>query len=141
MVEGFQLRVLGKQLLQLILANQCYCKTDTTDYDLTGSICSNLVIHICSNLVNCICWGNEYRNWTSKDNITCLIQIESPSSDSEKKVSCIKRANKQNQFKQKLSFQKEKDRVQIFQLITNFSQQKMKQYDCMFLSCNVHVLE
>ena len=46
MVEGFQPRVLGKWLLQLTLANQCLCKTDTTDYDLTGSICSNLVIHM-----------------------------------------------------------------------------------------------
>ena len=53
------MRVLSKWLLQWILANHCFYKTNTVDYDLTDLICSNLVIRIFSNLVNCICWENE----------------------------------------------------------------------------------
>ena len=49
-------------------------------------------------------------------NTICLVHIESPGSTSKKK-SCIKRANNQNQLKQKPSFQRENLHVQRF----NFS--------------------
>ena len=53
----------------------------------------------------------------SKGNPISLVHIESPGSTNKKRVSCIKRAIKQNKFTQKPSSQGEKDHVQRF----NFS--------------------